>query len=136
MLARTVLNPEELEILQSEHSALLKVRAMLASGELQHYRHGVARDYGFTTRKLFNMNHYCYPSDGWPICGTPRCIGGWMSVLQGHPWRSEKLRPLFHPRKSNENATISYNEITNEQAVEALDKFFAGAPVDEWWSHI
>lgn len=142
MLSRTVLSAEQLNITDAEHAALLKVRQMLVSGELQH-----EQDYALEVLdvphyrmphqvKLFNMNYFRYTTHGWPLCGTPRCIGGWMSALLATDHYSGVLMELFHPRYVQPNLGTCYSQITTKQAVAALDKFFAGAPASEWWAHV
>lgn len=120
------LNPEEYE-------ALLLVREGLANGK---WKHALKGDKDIACG--FNMAQAHYEKEG---CGTVACIGGWMAVAMGmdnmaanayvgkhEPWSGRSSdRPiarLFFPPWSS-----TYENITTEQAVQAIDNFLKeGSP--------
>ena len=97
-----------------EHAALIKVRYLLDSGELD---------------GQFSMAYAQAIDD----CKTVRCIGGWMAHymaipnVTGYVNFQNELHDLFYP----DDVSVDWDDITPAQAVLAIDNFLdTGEP--EW----
>lgn len=123
---------EELNITPEELGALVRVRGMLASGQIE--------------AEGTSMLDMSLPAESY-FCHTSACIGGWMSILMmdhsvdddglytfdeekadryvaGAQSSARPIKDLFYPP-----ARFEYEAITPSQAVEAIDRFLTtGAP--------
>jgi hypothetical protein len=116
---------KELGITFQEFGALLGVRCMLANGSLHK---------GPPTNQepiTFDLAYACR-QDG---CGSIGCIGGSMGLVMGmthytaHDYvmcnKSEPLHELFFPQ-GDSRWSHDYHKVTEEMAVEAIDRFLNG----------
>lgn len=129
MLAKSFLTYKELGITEREHQAFITLLGMLERGEITHEFD--ASCYG-REKMFFNMNDPYrpkYTTLGYR-CGTVACIGGWAAHLMGlgdphgyvnGGYGSSRLRTLFFP--TIEVPDASYDEITTEQAAQALRNY-------------
>lgn len=151
MLAKTCLTAEELNIPQSVYDTLLRVRKELADGTL-HYTEPSA---DCRATRPFNMSCWGLPQA--KVCGTVRCIGGWMhyyayygvepegykthlyldncldyaTAIRKHTpphlepnYGDKTLLALFFPPRTHGKP---YDEYTTAEAVDAIERYLAGA---------
>jgi len=127
---------QELGITFRELGALLGTREMLKDGTLTHI-YDPTEPYG--DLHLFNMGITCRTKG----CGSVACIGGTMAMILGYsesdsaadissyvnrggdgsPLGKAHLHDLFFPL---ETPSHTMDQITNEMAVEAIDRYLAG----------
>lgn len=114
---------------------LAGIASDLRSGKLTHVRLGTVATHAKVDAG-FNMAEWeCEYS-----CGTVCCIGGWMHrrikaqddhelwvAINGGPL-CDRLNVLFYPPRVGPNLyqTTDYDEITAEQAADAIDRWLAG----------
>jgi len=133
MLAQNFKTAEELRIPEGHVAALQKVLVLLETDKLTHMDKELY--YGLddgprTFTGHFNMGSWTAPRE----CGTVACIGGTAELISGLDFsfladRNPALNILFYPCIGGYGI---YNDITTEQAAQALRNYLTTGVAD-WW---